>query len=554
MKKLIKNKHINSTYQIIRENLLSVILKFHLFILFIIILYSCAVQAELEGGEIDKLPPKIIKTVPPNFSINIKPQKITIFFDEYIIVSDLNKNLITSPLINFNFKTYPKKLSIFITDTLKENQTYQLFFDKAIKDFNEGNVLNNFLFVFSTGNQIDTFSFKGKVLDAFTLKPEKDFIIGLYLDTSDSCVYNKPNYITRTDINGYFHFNYVKNNTYKLVAFNDIDNNYIWNKANEKIAFLDSLINLANTKNIILFSFFEDIEKTFLKNIFFFDSNKIYFEFNKKLYNSPKIIIKDFDSTDYIMSISNNLTEGYIILKKNFSTDSLQLLFIYTIDSLSHLYNKELQTKIAKNFIKKISLQDITWSVQNNSKIIPSDTISIKLLPDLYDSLKVKLYTKNDTIWNELENFKILKDSLDKFKFLILYDFLLGKSYKIEIEIKKNEKLLKDSLFFNVYNEDELGSLNIKIENLNTCAILQLLNNDKVEKSFFLNNTDTLKIKYLLPGEYTIKIIEDYNCNGKWDNGSYIAKILPEKVIIFEEKIKVRKNWGINININVKKE
>ena len=58
-----------------------------------------------------------------------------------------------------------KSISVNWKDTLKENTTYTFVFGDNIQDITEGNTLNNFQFVFSTGDVIDTLTYSGKVLE-----------------------------------------------------------------------------------------------------------------------------------------------------------------------------------------------------------------------------------------------------------------------------------------------------------------------------------------------------------------------------------------------------
>ena len=48
---------------------------------------------------------------------------------------------------------------------------------------------------------------------------------------------------------------------------------------------------------------------------------------------------------------------------------------------------------------------------------------------------------------------------------------------------------------------------------------------------------------YLSPAEYKLKVIYDYNENGKWDPGNYLKNKLPEKVQYYKSTIKLRENW-----------
>ena len=49
-------------------------------------------------------------------------------------------------------KVKDKSIIINFRDTLKKNTTYVINFGKSIADINEGNVFQNFTYVFSTGS------------------------------------------------------------------------------------------------------------------------------------------------------------------------------------------------------------------------------------------------------------------------------------------------------------------------------------------------------------------------------------------------------------------
>ena len=63
-----------------------------------------------------------------------------------------------------------KTLVIEFMEELRENTTYTLSFGETIKDLNEGNILRNFEFVFSTGEKLDSLGVLGMAVQAFDLK------------------------------------------------------------------------------------------------------------------------------------------------------------------------------------------------------------------------------------------------------------------------------------------------------------------------------------------------------------------------------------------------
>ena len=62
------------------------------------------------------------------------------------------------------------------------------------------------------------------------------------------------------------------------------------------------------------------------------------------------------------------------------------------------------------------------------------------------------------------------------------------------------------------------------------------------EKHISINETSCI-FKNIKPSKYYIKIIIDENKNGKWDTGSYLKKIKPEKTFHLEKELDVRANW-----------
>ena len=146
--------------------------------------FSCAQQGAgaLIGGDKDVAPPTILKSTPENFSTNFAGQDFEFTFDEYFTLKDLNKKLIISPPMEEKpeIKVKGKKLQIHFTTELLPDRTYTLNFADALVDLNESNAYENFMVVFSTGNEIDSLEMQGTVVDAFTGKPVEGVSVMLY--------------------------------------------------------------------------------------------------------------------------------------------------------------------------------------------------------------------------------------------------------------------------------------------------------------------------------------------------------------------------------------
>ena len=209
---------------------------FFTFLLFI----ACARMGQPDGGWYDDDPPKVVGSIPEDRATNIKTNKISIYFNEFIKIDNATEKVIVSPpqLETPEIKGAGKKIVVELKDTLKENTTYTIDFSDAISDNNEGNPMGNYTFTFSTGEQIDTFEIAGYVLDASNLEPIKGIAVGLYDDLSDTAFTTKPLMrISRTDSRGHFVVKGVAPGTYRAYALQDMDGDFSFKQKGEKIAF-----------------------------------------------------------------------------------------------------------------------------------------------------------------------------------------------------------------------------------------------------------------------------------------------------------------------------
>lgn len=191
---------------------------------------SCANIIPPSGGDRDSLPPILVSAIPKDSAVNVSPKLITLTFDEFVSLQDVNSNLIVSPTLKDNpiVDNKLKNVTIKFKDSLEANTTYSLNFGNAIKDVNEGNVIKNFRFVFSTGNSIDNFSYRGKVVLAEKGTVDSTLIVLLHNNTSDTAIYkNRPRYFTRINGKGVFEFNNLSGGYYTAYVLpNDFSKKY----------------------------------------------------------------------------------------------------------------------------------------------------------------------------------------------------------------------------------------------------------------------------------------------------------------------------------------
>ena len=321
---------------------------------------GCAQIVSPTGGSRDTLPPQLVSINPKQEATNFTGNRITLYFDEYVQVKDLQQNLLVSPTpIKNPYIDYKlKSVTIRLRDTLETNTTYTINLGNSIRDINEENAIKDFTYVFSTGNTIDSLSFSGKVEEAETGKADSTLIVLLYKNLNDTAVIKlKPKYIARVDREGNFSFRNLAAGEYKVYALKDGDGGRTYNSKNEMFAFADKpVIVNENTNPVSLYAYVEEKENpkttasagkkliyntkiTTQKHDILID---LAIEFNKPLKNLDKQkiiltdtlnnIIKDVtittDSTNKTVLVKTNWRQNTfykLIISKDFATDSTGL-------------------------------------------------------------------------------------------------------------------------------------------------------------------------------------------------------------------------------------
>lgn len=210
-----------------------------------LLLWACANVGNPEGGPYDMAPPRLIGTEPLNRSLGVDTRHIRLSFDEYVKIAHQDR-IAVSPLQLTQpvFQQRGRSIVVRLQDSLLPNTTYSIYFDDAVVDNNEDNPIEDLAYYFSTGNTLDTMQIGGMVLDAMTLEPVGDLVVGAYFasDVSDSTIYQEAmRYGARTNKMGVFRIRALRDSTYRLYALRDDDNDLRYNGLSEGMAWSDSL-------------------------------------------------------------------------------------------------------------------------------------------------------------------------------------------------------------------------------------------------------------------------------------------------------------------------
>ncbi len=534
--------------------------------------FSCAKMVPPSGGPKDVTPPQIVKTIPGNFSKNISPNTIEIKFDEYVVLKNINDNLLVSPPLKHKpeIKVLGKKIIIHLKDTLKSNTTYIFNFGNSIADFTEGNILHNYKYVFSTGPYIDSLKISGIVKDAYTTEPEKNILVMLYEANCDSCLYNTtPEYITTTDNNGFFELANIKQGNYKLFCLKDINKNMIYDLPEEKIGFYDTTISpfvktindttgthfIYGPDSIMLFSFEESGKiNAFIKKHKRINPATLQIIFNKPPNKKPAFrFLRPAPPVSYIDEFSTQNDSITILITDTtvWKSDTISLEIKYKTNDTVHT-----DTLYFKWFSKKFKPAHVKLSLKYNPLPPFKEPVLQSQFPILtVDTAKIKLYKTSDTAQSPIPYRLTIQNKLLEINFAKEE----GESYKIIADSCAVTGLFgtcnDSSMFaFKVRESEYYGTLTVKLLNKPSHNIIVELTDNK-HKTIYAKqiadiNADSLVFNNLPPKDYALRIIYDRNNNMKWDAGNLDKRIQPERVT-YRNNIKVKSSWENHMELDL---
>ena len=569
----------------------------------IVLIYSCANMGMPRGGPKDKTPPVIVKSSPEQNQRNFKDNKVRITFNEFVVPEDLNEKFIVSPptIKKPLFKSKGKTFIVDLNEKLLPNTTYSLDFKDGIVDNNEKNKYKNLRLAFSTGPDLDTLRIVGFVRDAFTLEPSKNCYILLYKGTSDTLIYKKrPDYVGKTNFQGFFAVTNLPAASYMIYAMSDIDNNLKYTAGVDSISFLESRITPsavyeAKRDTVITGS---DTLVVVGKTRFYPDpvNFSLFFEkgfdlsLDKFTRPTRHIVALTFTAstadTFNIETVNVHPKGSWNLIEKSRNSDTLKIWITDSLvykrdtlalklsylqqDSLGVFYTKKDTIKLYqpedqafKSDVKDKSKRNARKKIIAEPKGIPLGTnIGSVLDPyreiifespepiQSFDTSKVKLYVKQDTTFFRISP-RIRKDSLGLRKYRIAFPWEFATTYRLKIDSTALNTIYghygkEFKSDFKTQEEEHYGKIVVSVQNVKGPTLIQILDFNKDEpvlKTISIDKDQEVTIPFLEPKKYLMKAIFDRNNNGKWDSGNLKEKTEPEEVCYYQTVIKIRSNF-----------
>ena len=528
----------------------SLLFSFLAFGISLVFLQRCAQMASPPGGKKDTLAPVVVASIPLNKSKNFKGKKIELNFNEYVTVKNLNQELLITPSIgNYDTRIRPTGLTLVLDSALKDNTTYTFNFRNAIEDVAERNKGKNIKLVFSTSNTIDSLKIEGRVKHLLTNKKADNITVGLYPYTDSLSIDKaKPYYFVRTDTSGTYALENLAAGKYYMAAFEDVNNNLLYNSAKESVDFItEPFIDLhKNEKRDFKIALQNQDPLKLSKTTS--TAKTILYEFSRGI-KAANLRFSSEEKPLYQIENDRNLRIYVGGLNK---ADTLKIEAALE-DSIGRNYDFKLKAKFRELAKKEKAINaPLGFDVfpKLGTQIVPSDSILLIFPKPVLQwvSKKVHILTENEDdltfpdeafSWNKYQNELTIKSAF------------LPKQEKFTLSLDKIAFVGPEADSTNEYKQvikrldpEETGSIEGGIRKPGY-YIYQLLKGDKLELAYEQKSIGSCSFQNVEPGIYTLRAIVDNNNNGRWDIGNFKTKSKSEEIYYFENKIKLKANFQL---------
>ena len=559
------------------------------------------------GGPKDTIPPVIVYMNPDNFTTMIDtlhPPKIYVEFNEYVQIKDQQKELFTSPAMKKTptVSRRGKGIVIQIKDTLRPNTTYAINFGSSIQDNNESNPLHAMRYVFSTGPEVDSMFMSGYTADSYKADSvSKSFIYFFMADSVeqpkewDSTMFKyKPQVIARAEKNGIFIAQNLKPVPYRIYAFEDTNNNMLYEPAVDQIGFLDTTYNPSQMPGFsiwydslrhypsaepqLYFRMFMDRRFTrhTLSGQERLNRHKAMLYFGSP---NPEVIKLEFDSipSDRVIYDPQNVNKDTVALWFDIAPEELPDTIKGTItymkhDSINNLVEgsdklrlawvksetkeeqkererqekeREKAEKAGEEYTPPAEPNPFKLSMPSSGEVNKDKDIELEFDFPLtrFDStaISMRMVREGSSDTTDVE-FHFIQDTINRRKYRLhaaweqraQYNLLIPSGVFRNVAQEQNDTIKAS---YTGSDPAQYAIINLTVRSTHPKAkyIVQLTNAQGATQKEIRNVTaGSYKFEYITPGDVMVRVIEDLNANGKWDTGDMVAMRQPERSEIYK--------------------
>lgn len=510
-----------------------------------LLLSACAQVREPQGGPKDAAPPRLLSAEPADGSVRFTGKRIVLHFDEKVKLDRVREKLLVSPPLAKAPDVQVERGSnvvIELNAPLDANTTYTFNVGDAVQDLSEGNPAAGLAFVVSTGDHVDSLSVRGHVIQASTGLPASEVLVLLQAVGDTGTVRTAPpDYFTRTKADGSFTISHLPGGPMHIYALKDRNANYRYDLPNEEIAFLNSPVDPVDSPAVSLFLFQPVSPVQFVSEAKVLDERGWRMAFARR---AGEVALHSLDreggkltwwaqwntgrDTAVFWPSDTTLLAGqrFVVSEGGSALDTLlyrpmaAMPFYLTITAERDPMSGEVKLISSRPVAEvdtahgelRVDSVRTAWSPQLDTS--DQRTIFTGLHPSAQDNISLVLFPKAVT--------GVMGGTNDTTKLHVGVPDprTLG---KLKVEPSADSSVLAQGPW-----------------------VLQLLTDKgRLVRESLLDSLAPVLWKDLVPGTYNLRLIADRNGDQRWNTGSFMPRVQPERVYLLAEPVKVRAGWAV---------
>ena len=572
-----------------------------------VVMAACASIGRPQGGPRDYTPPRFVRSTPSPGQTNANPRRMELYFDENVELDDAFNKVVVSPATGSTpvVRALGHRVTVEFRDTLLANTTYTIDFGDAIKDLNEGNIIDGFAVDFATGPTIDTLRISGMVFEARTLEPAQGMTVAVTDNLSDTALTHVPfERIARTNQYGQFTVRNLKPGTYRIYAIDDVNRDRLWDRS-ENIAFYETTVTPSaesivvtdtlrssegtdslstrpathfTPDDVVLMWFNEDFKPQYVKDHSRPDRRRIVINMGAPADSLPHVTIADGDmagttADNFALTAANPTCDSltyWITDPRVLASDTLRLAIAYQgvdslqmpalkTDTIPFVFRAPKEKKKDKNKDKQLTdsvppIQPLAIQLLSTATQELRRPLGFRLTEPIasLDTAALRLETLVDTIWQPLPLPPVRAvASAPLTDRTIDFDWQPGAKYRLSIDSAAIRSVYDTpsapfSTEITAKKLEDYANLTFNITPEDSTAIVvELLDSsDKVVRASRLDpSTGKALFELVAPGTYYARVFFDRNGDGLWTTGNVAQGLQPEESAYYPKRIDLRANW-----------
>ena len=541
---------------------------------------SCARIIAPEGGPKDTIPPKLIRTYPMKESTGFRGKKIKLVFDKKIEVRDIYNKLVVTPRLqklenkpSYTYTVRDRSLQLTLEAPLEEETTYTFYFNDAIRDITEGNIAENVALSFSTGDHIDAMYVTGSIRYLMTHEPAPKVLVALYkADSTELNILNSPpDYFIKTDEEGNFQLDHIKQGKYYIYASTNKGNQLTVDLGTDSYGFLQHPIDLTAVprENVMLSILKADVRAFSLQGQ---QRQDQYFElrFNKPVVDYTLTPTHQRGNSKKDPTLYSHLVEDNQIIRVYNTRGLLKEDYLHARltarDILGTMIEEDIMINFgAKNTQNKPSSYTFTFFPQPGASIRPDfvgtmtvskpvRTVATDQLFFVFNGQNTVHINPEDLHYNAQRDVITIKKQLDKNMLTPIKNkeqesakkpelvFQIQAGAFVTVERDSNEDMHHAYTF---RNPEEYGTIKGTVTTEAPGFIVQLLDLEH-------NVIDTRRNAYnyqfneVAPGSYKLRLLVLRDKGAEWCFGNIYEWREPDPVVFYPADVAVIAHWEID--------